>query len=163
MVRINLGCGNIKEDGWVGIDIRKFPAVDYVLNIGKEKLPFANNSVEEIDADHLFEHFYPEELFFCIEECFRVLKPKGHILIKVPKGDSSAFYVHPDHKIHFVKDTFSFFQVPADGKDILGYLKGFWHVTINKNENPHAISATLYPNKPDGTYEYKEVKLLGEY
>lgn len=163
MKYINLGCGNKKQDGWIGIDIRKFPAVDYVMNVGKEKLPFKDNSVDKIHADHLFEHFYPEELFFCIEECWRVLKPKGHILINVPKGDTPGFYIHPDHKIHFIADTFGFFQVPAGGKDIHGYLKGFWHVSINDSSNPHALGATLYPNKPNGHYPYQKVKLLGEY
>jgi len=161
---VNLGVGNKKQEGWIGIDIRKFPAVDYVMNIGKEKLPFKDNSVDKIHADHLFEHFYPEEMVFCIEECWRVLKPMGEILISVPRGDTPAFYAHPDHKIHFVPDTFAFFQVPADGKDILGYLKGFWHVTINISvDNNQTFSATMYPNKPNGRYPYKKVKLLGEY
>ncbi len=162
MNNLNLGCGNVKQKDWVGIDIRNFPEVDYVMNVGKEPLPFMNNSVDKIHADHLFEHFYPEELFFCVEECFRVLKPKGHLLVSVPKGNSPAFYIHPDHKIHFMEDTFAFFQVPADGKDILGYLKGFWHITILQGSNPHAFSVEMYPNKPRGKYKYKKIKLLGE-
>lgn len=160
---VDLGCGNTKQDGWVGIDIRKFPATDFVLDVGSEKLPFDDDSIDVINSSHLFEHFYPEQLFFCIEECWRVLKPKGHIIISVPKGNSPAFYVHPDHKIHFIEDTFSFFQVPSEGKDRHGYLKHFWHVSVNESTNPHAISATMYPNKKGGVAPYKKVKLLGEY
>lgn len=163
IIEVNLGCGNVKQKGWVGIDIRKFPAVDYVMNVGKEKLPFEDNSVDKIHADHLFEHFYPHELIFCVEECFRVLKPSGHLLVSVPRAGTLAYYVHPDHKIQFVEETFSFFQVPAEGKDILGYLKGFWHIVGMESSNPQAFSVKMFPNKPGGRYDYKEVKLLGEW
>ena len=73
MNNLNLGCGNVKQKDWVGIDIRNFPEVDYVMNVGKEPLPFMNNSVDKIHADHLFEHFYPEELFFCVEHAVRTI------------------------------------------------------------------------------------------
>lgn len=159
-LKVNLGCGLRKDKGWYGIDIRDFKGVDCVMNIGEEKLPFEDNSVDQIKAIHVLEHLYPDELFFCIEECFRVLKPKGFFKIEVPKAGTPAYYINPDHKIQFVEDTFGFFQVPSEGIDPHGYLKGFWHVQILKNENPEAITVKMYPNKPNGKFDYVKVKRI---
>jgi len=159
---VELGCGmkrpiDSPNEHWVGVDIRKFPGVDYVLNVGRDKLPFKDNSVDKISASHLLEHLYPEELFFCVDECWRVLKPKGVFRISVPKAETRAWFIHPDHKIHFVEDTFGFFQVPAEGKDPHGYLNGFWHVSVLKSPNPEVIDVEMYPNKPNGRFDYVEV------
>lgn len=160
-MKINLGGGMKKMEGWVNVDIRPFPQVDYVLDIGKDKLPFEDNSVYEIFADNVYEHLTPDQLFFSIEECFRVLKPKGFLTVAVPKAGTKAFYIHPDHKIQFIEDTFGFFQVPDNPrhKDPHGYLKGFWNVTIIDQPNPEAVWVKMYPNKPGGEYPYVEVTI----
>lgn len=162
MIGLDIGCGMRKHvDGpdihWVGIDIRKFPGVDHVMNIGKEPLPMENDSVDRICSIHVYEHLYPEELFFSINECFRVIKPDGIFHIEVPKAGTRAYFIHPDHKIQFIEDTFGFFQVPAEGKDPHGYLNGYWHVSILHGSNPEAVEVDLYPNKPGGKYPFKEV------
>lgn len=155
-MKVDLGCGKRKRQGFIGIDIRKFKGVDFVLDLEKADLPFPDDFVDLIVADHLFEHFTPDGLFHCIDECWRVLKPKGFLYVKVPKAGTKAFYLHPDHKIQFIEDTFGFFQVPA-GKDPHGYLKYFWHINILKSENPEAIRVRMYPNKKGGKFKYKEV------
>lgn len=156
---LDLGCGMRKAEGWTGVDIRKFKGVDYVFNIGKDKFPFPDNSFEKIQAIHVFEHLYPEELFHCINECFRVCKPTGFIHIEVPKAGTPAYYIHPDHKIQFVENTFGFFQVPS-GEDLHGYLEGYWHVgVITEGVSPEAVHVDMWPNKKNGRFDYKEVKL----
>lgn len=157
MTKVDLGCGMRKREGFAGIDIRDYPGVDYVLNIGKNRLPFASDSVSEIVSDNTFEHLYPEELFFAMEECFRVLKPSGFMTVAVPKAGTTAYFINPDHKIQFTQDTFGFFQVPAGGKDPNGYLKGFWHIEPITQPNPEAIWVNMHPNKPGGKYPYVEV------
>ena len=159
---IDLGCGMKKmisntAEKWVGFDIRKFDGVDYVLNVGKDIFPAKTNSVKSIRAIHLFEHLYSDELFHWIEECWRVLKPTGTLFIEVPKAGTKAYYIHPDHKIQFVEDSFGFFQVPSEGKDPHGYLHGFWHVSVKESGNPETIKVEMYPNKPDGRFPYKEI------
>jgi len=158
-MNVSIGCGMRKPKGFIGIDIRAYEGVDHVMNIGTEKLPFEDESVSFIESDNVYEHLYPEELFHSINECWRVLDAKGCLLIKVPKAGTPAYYIHPDHKIQFIEDSFGFFQVPADGKDPHGYLNGrFWHVQIVEQDNDQAIWAKLYPNKPNGTFEYKEIE-----
>lgn len=161
-VKVELGCGMRKPEGYIGIDIRPFKDVDYVLDLGKDRLPFEDNSIDEFRAQHLFEHFTSDALFWCVEECWRCLKPSGQLYISVPKADTPRWYLHPDHKLHFMEDTFGFFQVPAGGNDPHGYLKHFWHVSI-LDAWEQEIRVMMYPNKKDNPrYPYQEVKLYGE-
>lgn len=158
---LDLGCGMRKAEGWIGMDIRPFKGVDYVCNIGKDVWPFKADTFDKIKAIHLFEHLYPEELFHAVNEAWRVCKPTGFLHIEVPKAGTPAYYIHPDHKIQFVEDTFGFFQVPSD-VDHHGYLKGYWHVSVLESGNPHVVHVDMYPNKPGGRFEYKNVKLYGD-
>lgn len=164
MLKISLGCGMRKPEGYFGIDIRKFEGVDDVIDIGKQSLPFDNDCVDEIEADNLYEHLTSEQLFFSIDECYRVLKPTGFLFIKVPIFGTQAWLIHPDHKMHWNKDMVGFFLVPGneEHKDPHGYLKGFWHVEFcEKTDYPdmpeEALWFKLYPNKEGGKYPYVKV------
>lgn len=151
-----LGCGFSKPENAIGIDIRPFNGVDYVLDIEKDKLPFEDDSIDRIDASHIFEHL-GDGLLFCIDECFRVLRPKGVIRIDVPNFPDKGAIIHPDHKRFFIPDSFGFFHVPADGVDVHGYLKGFWH--IDKIEfDDRVITCEMTPNKLEGKYDYVEIR-----
>ena len=162
-MKVELGCGMKKPEGYIGIDIRLYKCVDYVLDLGKDKLPFEDDSVDEFRAQHLFEHFTSDGLFWCVEECWRCLKPGGSLFISVPKAGTAAWYLDPSHKLHFMEDTFGFFQVPAGGIDPRGYLKGFWHVSVLESDNPHEIKVMMYPNKRGSPrYPYQEVRRLDE-
>jgi predicted SAM-dependent methyltransferase len=145
-IKVDLGCGMRKAGGWIGIDIRKFEGVDYVMDIGKDKLPFEDNSVDEMKAIHVLEHLYSEQLFFFIDEAYRVLKPTGFFHIEVPIFGTLAWRLHPDHKMQWTKDMVGFFQVPAD-IDHHGYLKGFWHIEFLESNNIEALHFNLFPNK----------------
>lgn len=156
---VDLGCGKKKLPGYIGIDCRDFNGVDYVLNIEKDKLPFEDDSIDLINTEQVFEHLTCEGLFHCIDECWRVLKPKGFIRITVPKFPDDLAVLHPDHKRFFIPDTFGFFQAPANGYDPHGYLHGhFWHVNVLSKKEERIITVVMYPNKPDGRYKYQEIK-----
>lgn len=157
MIKVDIGCGMRKQEGWVGIDIRRFAGVDYVLDIGKDHFPFETNSVGEIKALHILEHLYPEQLFHCMSECFRIITPKGSFYIEVPKAGTPAYYLHPDHKIQFIEDSFGFFQVPDKGEDVHGYLDGFWNVHVHQPYEKEVVKVTMYPNKPDGKFPFVQV------
>ena len=100
MLKVNLGCGMRKDKGWFGIDIRPFKGVDYVMNIGRAPLPFEDDSVDEMKSIHVFEHLYPEELFYCFNECFRVIKATGFLHVEVPIFPTRAWLIHPDPVAH---------------------------------------------------------------
>ncbi len=55
-LRIDLGCGAIKKQDTVGLDITPAPAVDIVTNIETSPLPFPDRSVAYVHSSHFLEH-----------------------------------------------------------------------------------------------------------
>lgn len=162
MLRLDIGCGLKKEAGWKGIDIRKYPGIDHVMNVGKDPLPYDDDSIDEIKTIHMLEHLYREELFYFIEECWRVLKLQGFLHIEVPKANTLADLINPDHVSHFVEETFGYWQVPGnpEHKDPHGgVVKHHWHIEIIPQENPENISLNMHPNKIGGKYPYVKVTI----
>jgi SAM-dependent methyltransferase len=164
---LSIGGGMTKYPGAKIIDVRPFEGVDYVFDVTKDRFPFKDSTVDLIIAHHVFEHlgWTAEEdgLIHCIEECFRVLKPTGHIDFEVPRFPSDAAIAHPEHRRFFVPNSFAFFQVPANGIDVHGYLKGFWHCGIDPDRtNENIVAGVMYPNKPKGRFDYTKVRRVDQ-
>ena len=58
-IRIDIGRGKNKKEGFIGIDID--PKSDADIIASALNLPFDDLSVDEINSSHLVEHFYPDE------------------------------------------------------------------------------------------------------
>ncbi len=97
--KLNLGCGKKPKKGYVNIDKFRLPGVNKVLNLEKNRLPFADSSVDEICASHIIEHI--DNFFHVMEECWRVLKPGCRMIIEAPYFRTSWSRVCPDHKREF--------------------------------------------------------------
>jgi SAM-dependent methyltransferase len=98
-IKLDLGCGPNKREGFIGIDQFAFDGeVDHVLNIGSERLPYDDGSVEEIHTSHFIEHLTPVERCHVINECYRVLKIGGKVTIIVPHWGSCRAYGDPSHQ-----------------------------------------------------------------
>lgn len=78
-VRLNLGAGNVHLSGFTPID-RKTGGEVYPL-------PYPDNSVEEIVASHVLEHFSHRDVLAVLSDWVRVLKPGGKIRLAVPDFD----------------------------------------------------------------------------
>ena len=72
-MRINLGSGSQKIEGFIGIDLCDEADLKHDL---KKPLPFEDKSVEEIMAIHVIESFYKWEFLEVIKDWARVLKGK---------------------------------------------------------------------------------------
>ena len=111
--RINLGCGRQRLQGYCNIDIVPFTdfnggqAVDMVMDIEKEQLPFECNVMDEIRAYNIFEHL-GEGFIFALNECHRVLKATGYLVGCVPLAGSDIDFGDITHKRHFNKRSFSY-------------------------------------------------------
>jgi len=100
--RLNVGCGNQKKPGWIGIDKVATPATDLVRDLGRG-LPYEDSSVDEIYCDNVLEHIGPpEDFIFVLNEFYRVLKPGAVATIIVPDGRSQAAWQDPTHARAFV-------------------------------------------------------------
>lgn len=95
MLKLNIGCGNIKLKEYVNLD-----KDDYGQEIKRDVLrglPFDNNKFDEVYAAHFMEHIRNgEDLYFVLSEIWRVCKSKAHFIIIVPHSScQQAFF--PDH------------------------------------------------------------------
>lgn len=87
-VKLDLGCGENKKEGFTGVDIRSLPCVDITHDLFKFPWPWDADTVDEINCSYLY-HFVPQPLrIIFIEEIYRVLKKGGKAHITVPHSAS---------------------------------------------------------------------------
>lgn len=83
-LRLHIGCGPRRLDGWVNVDSEPLPGVDEVLDI-RGGLPFKD--AEAIYAEHFLEHLTLDEGLAFLAECRRVLSHDGVLRVSTPNLD----------------------------------------------------------------------------
>lgn len=99
---LNLGCGNRKVEGEIGLDIQEPCDVNFDLNMLRWwGLPFEDREFEEIHAFHILEHFGKQgdfDFFFSEwNEYWRVLKLGGLFNGIVPMWNGIWAFGDPGH------------------------------------------------------------------
>jgi len=84
MNKLNLGCGANHLEGYINIDIRvpKMKEPDFVCDI--TKLPYKNNTIDEIVCFHTFEHLSKSEAIKAAKSWFNMLVSNGKLVIECP-------------------------------------------------------------------------------
>jgi SAM-dependent methyltransferase len=95
-LRIDIGCGRTKMDGWDGIDAIDF-GQKHVHDV-RSGLPFADASVAEARSSHFVEHLTGEQRIAFFNELHRVLKPGAQALIVTPNWSHACAYGDPTHQ-----------------------------------------------------------------
>jgi ubiquinone/menaquinone biosynthesis C-methylase UbiE len=106
-LRVNLGGGNEKIEGYVNIDIVDLPEVDIVADI-TEGIPLPDNSVIELRANYVLEHI--DDTVKIMGEIYRVCKNGAKVKIRVPYFKSTAAVKDPTHESFFTEHTFAYFD-----------------------------------------------------
>ena len=96
--QLDIGCGQNKQADHFGIDIAACPGVDYVMDVRKTPWPIDDGVVDQIFTSHFFEHLDGEERFKFMDECWRVLRPAGQVIVVCPYWSSMRAYGDPVHK-----------------------------------------------------------------
>jgi len=117
-VKIDVGCGSKVKDGFLGVDIIRFPGVEYVCDVRKG-LPFENDSVDEIWCQNFLEHLTNLDGKFervaLFNEFYRVLKPGAKATVIIPHWSASRFYGDPTHCEPF--SEFGFYYLSQAWRD----------------------------------------------
>ncbi|MCL5281646.1 MAG: methyltransferase domain-containing protein [Planctomycetes bacterium] len=109
-VILDLGCGQRKRPGRIGIDRVDLPQVDIVADL-EAGLPFLpERSVDEIHCRSVLEHI--ENFEHLLAEMVRVLKDSGRAHIFVPHFSNPYYYSDYTHKRPFGLYTFYYFADP---------------------------------------------------
>ena len=96
-MKINLGSGFKRIEGFVNVDDDPLVEPDYLVNIENDRLPFDDDSIEEIRAYHILEHI-GEGFIPLMKELHRVCKHGALLDILVPHHFHDNFYGDPTHR-----------------------------------------------------------------
>ena len=104
-IKLNIGAGSTKLDGWISIDrdlgLEAYPLPDHV-NVDSGTVELTNDSVDEIRASHILEHFTFADAQKALAEWVRVLKPGGKIRISVPDVDKVLAAKGDKHRLFYL-------------------------------------------------------------
>ncbi|OGY93546.1 MAG: hypothetical protein A2406_02850 [Candidatus Komeilibacteria bacterium RIFOXYC1_FULL_37_11] len=95
--KLNLGAGEDRQDGYINIDWNDLTKPDIKHNLNQFPYPFPDSHFDEILASHILEHL--DRPFQVMTELHRILKPNGHLIIKVPHF--SRGFTHAEHNHGF--------------------------------------------------------------
>lgn len=81
-MKLHLGCGSHRLDGWVNLDIDS-PVADLCADL-RQPLPFEDAQVSLIFCEHFIEHITRDEALSLLGECRRVLRQGGRLRLSTP-------------------------------------------------------------------------------
>lgn len=107
-LKLDLGCGNRKQLGFIGVDKIQTPSVDIVMDLEQFPWDFKDESVDEIYCQHYVEH--TSDLIKFIDEIYRILKTGKQAIIVAPYYSSMRAWQDPTHKRAISEATFLYFN-----------------------------------------------------
>ena len=105
-MKLNLGCGYDRREGWINLDIKEGEGVDVVHDLNKVPLPFENEEFDYILCNSILEHVNVIPL---MNEIHRILKKNGILKICVPHFTSTLNYEDLTHRNQFSIRSFDYF------------------------------------------------------
>jgi hypothetical protein len=96
-LKLDLGCGINKLEGFHGVDALQLKGVDTVADLTKP-WPWADGAVSEVHCSHFVEHLESMERVHFWNELYRVMKPNATAKIITPSWSSGRAYGDPTHK-----------------------------------------------------------------
>lgn len=160
LLKLDLGCGDNKKEGFTGVDKFKTPSVDVVHDLLEYPWPFKDNSVEEVHSSHFLEHVPGMDRPRFMEELYRILVPGGKASIITPYARSPRATQDFTHQwppiseetyLYFNKQwrednklTHGYYDIEADFDCTYGYsIDGIWNM---KAEEARSFAARHYWN-----------------
>uniref|UniRef100_A0A6M3LK12 Putative methyltransferase n=1 Tax=viral metagenome TaxID=1070528 RepID=A0A6M3LK12_9ZZZZ len=109
-VCLDVGCGQNKQPNFLGMDKRKVPGVDILHDAEVSPWPLPDSICNKILCSHIYEHIKPWVSIDFMNECWRVMKPGGQLLISTPYATSHGFYQDPTHCNPANESTWTYFD-----------------------------------------------------
>ena len=138
-MKIDLGCGIRKQEGFIGVDSMEFPGVDVVMDAFEYLATLSDESVDEVNMSHFVEHFDGQERIKLFNELGRVVKKGGRMVVTCPAWSHERAYGDPTHKWPPIS-TWTFLYLNKEWRDINGPHTGYtcdfdWNVIGSYDQN----------------------------
>ncbi|MFW9990170.1 MAG: hypothetical protein ACFFC3_16120 [Candidatus Odinarchaeota archaeon] len=112
-MKLNIGCGKQFEPEYINIDHYEDLIADKKMSA--VNLEFEDFSCQEVKAIHLIEHLGLYQSIYAISEFFRVLEPKGKLILETPDLEK-AFRTYLNSNYEKKKDILSWiYGLPHEG------------------------------------------------
>ena len=111
-MKIHLGCGKSRRDGYIGIDIATFDSDTIRHDLNKFPYPFKENSISEVLMSNVLEHL--PNTIRVMEEIWRICIDGAIVNISVPYYNAVGAFQDPTHITFFTENTFDYFTVDGD-------------------------------------------------
>jgi SAM-dependent methyltransferase len=109
-LRLDIGCGQNKQKGFIGMDARDLEGVDIVHNLEDFPYPFPDDSFDVIAGSHIVEHIKPWYTNDLFNELWRIMKVGGQLILSMPYAGSPGYWQDPTHCNGFNEATFQYFD-----------------------------------------------------
>lgn len=134
---LDLGCGENKyksenpEDVVIGMDKTKLKGVDVLHDADTFPYPFKDNEFDMLYSNHSIEHF--ENIIKVMEECHRILRPNGKMIILTPHFSWSGSWADITHRQHLTYRSFEYFdKTTMNGQRFSFYTKARFRIIKRK-------------------------------
>ncbi len=107
IMKLDIGCGKNKHEGYIGVDKEKFDCVDILHNLNNFPWPFNDNSVSEVLCHNILEHL--ESPWRAVREIIRICQLGARIHVRFPVPEHPNAWKDPDHKYTFTPQWFEQF------------------------------------------------------
>ncbi len=124
-MRLNLGCGNKRKEGYLGVDRYPCDAVDQIADLNGT-LPYGESTIDEVWMDNVIEHIPDLPRLFA--ELHRICRDGAEIKIVTPHFACHDSWRDPTHVQHLSYFSMDHFEKP----DVAHYTKGGFRVLSRK-------------------------------
>lgn len=111
---LDVGCGINKYPGAIGLDHNPRSKADILAELDHFPWPLMDACFDEVRMIHVIEHV--SDVVRTVEECHRILKPGGVLVLETPHYTDFSSFCDPTHKWHLNSFSFRYF-----GADNAGY------------------------------------------
>lgn len=147
-VRLDVGCGAIKQRGFLGMDRLPLPGVDIVHDLQAFPWPVPDDICTMIVMSHTWEHIEPKFRSLLMDELWRIIRWDGQLFISCPYAGSFLESAHPEHYGCPNEMTFTCYSPDyVLFRDAMYGMAKPWKIIRNDPNNTGCLEVILEPYK----------------
>ncbi len=147
---LDIGCGNNKTPGAIGVDFVNLPGVDIVCDLNKD-WPIEDSGYDQIIFRHSMNHF--NDIYHIMKQAHRVLKKGGLMEVVAPHFSSDNIFTDPTVKFfigyrsfdYFCDNVSSKYHYYSDARFILNKRKIFLYKSDCNTIKQKIFSSFIWP------------------